>query len=127
MENKKLKTFAALLASAMICLPVNAANVVSSDVFSKNSVKPWETDQKDPAKWDTSQNYLSLTVGRPGSISISGTASLQGGAYDIQGKKLKLERPSSASWTASVKLNVDESWFSSAITRRTAVFREYDQ
>ncbi len=123
MENKKLKTFAALLAAAMICLPVNAANVVSSDVFSKNSVKPWETDQKDPAKWDTSQNYLSLTVGRPGSISISGTASLQGGAYDIQGKKLKLERPSSASWTASVKLNVDESWFSSAITRRTAVFR----
>ena len=50
MENKKLKTFAALLAAAMICLPVNAANVVSSDVFSKNSVKPWETDQKDPPK-----------------------------------------------------------------------------
>ena len=33
MENKKLKTFAALLAAAMICLTVNAANVVSSDVF----------------------------------------------------------------------------------------------
>ena len=123
MANKKLKAVTALLAAAMVCLPVNAASVVNSDVFAKNAVKPWETDQKDPEKWDTSQNYLSITVGGQGSFSVPGSSSQRGGAYDLQGKKLKLERPASASWTASVKLNADEGWFSSAVTRRTAVFR----
>lgn len=123
MANKRLKAITALLAAAMVCLPANAASVVNSDVFAKNSANPWETDQKDPVKWDTSQNYLSITVGGQGAISIPGSSVLKGGAYDVQGKKLKLERPSSADWTASVKLNADETWFSSAAARRTAIFR----
>lgn len=110
----------------LLTMPAIAATVVNSDAFAKGAQKPWESDQKDPAKWDTSENYLSITVGRSGTIVSKNQVpvnSARGGVYDVQGKKLALDKPASSSWTASVKLNVDESWFSSSITRRTAVFR----
>lgn len=121
-----LKTLTVCLAAALLSVSASAASVVVSDAFTKGTQKPWESDQKDPAKWDTSENILSITVGRQGTV-LSRTqqpGSLErGGVYDVQGKKLALEKPSSDTWTASVKLNADESWFSSSITRRTAVFR----
>lgn len=125
--NKFFRASVLGLATAMLfTMPAIAASVVNSDAFAKGVQSPWESDQKDPAKWDTSENYLSITVGRSGTIVSKNQVpvnSLRGGVYDVQGKKLALDKPASASWTASVKLNVDESWFSSSITRRTAVFR----
>lgn len=115
-----------LAAATLLSVQVFAANVVTSDAFSKATLKPWESDQKDPAKWDTSENYLSITVGRTGTIldrTQKPSSVSRGGVYDVQGKKLALDKPTSATWTASVKLNADESWFSSSVTRRTAVFR----
>lgn len=125
--NKFFRASVLGLATAMLLtMPAIAASVVNSDAFAKGVQSPWESDQKDPAKWDTSENYLSITVGRSGTVVSKNQVpvnSLRGGVYDVQGKKLALDKPASASWTASVKLNVDESWFSSSITRRTAVFR----
>lgn len=115
-----------LSAALLLSVPAAAASVVTSDAFSKSSQKPWESDQKDPAKWDTGENYLSITVGRQGTVlsrTQNGGIAARGGVYDVQGKKLALDKPSSDSWTASVKLNVDQSWYSTSVSRRTAVFR----
>lgn len=117
---------AGLTAAMMLSVPSSAlASVVASDSFAKGTQKQWEVDQKAPAKWDTSGSVLQISVGRTGSI-VSGKSagvSVKNGVYDIQGKKMALPKPASNVWTASVKVNADQDWFSSSVSRRAAVFR----
>ena len=120
---KLVGTISLLLASVTIlAAPVSAASIITGDSFGKSSNKPWEVDRYAPDEFDTSENELYITVGAKGFTSAR-PADKQDNYYAVQGKKLAAAKTSSNTWTATVKINVDDNWFSSNSNNRRAEFR----
>lgn len=73
-------------------------------------------------EFDRSDGKLYLSVGPKGYYKYR-SDDKKDKYYALQGKKLPVEMPSSNTWTATVKINIDDNWFSSNDGRRRAEFR----
>ena len=121
---KKLVGMISLLLACVtiLAVPVSAVAIITGDSFGKTSNKPWEVDRYAPDEFDTSENELYITVG-PKGFTTARPADKQDKYYAVQGKKLAAAQTSSNTWTATVKINVDDNWFSSSSNNRRAEFR----
>ena len=121
---KKLVGMITLLLACVtiLAVPVSAVAIITGDSFGKTSNKPWEVDRYAPDEFDTSENELYITVG-PKGFTTARPADKQDKYYAVQGKKLAAAQTSSNTWTATVKINVDDNWFSSSSNNRRAEFR----
>ena len=121
---KKLVGMISLLLACVtiLAVPVSAVAIITGDSFGKTSNKPWEVDRYAPDEFDTSENELYTTVG-PKGFTTARPADKQDKYYAVQGKKLAAAQTSSNTWTATVKINVDDNWFSSSSNNRRAEFR----
>lgn len=112
----------ALALTAAISVPVFAVSIITGESFSSSSKNNWETDFYEPEEFDFSDNQLYLSVGKKGFTKYR-PDNKKDKKYALQGRKLEVVTPSSNTWTATVKLNVDETWFSSSSNRKRAEFR----
>lgn len=121
---KLLTTVSLLLASVtVLSVPASAIAIITGDSFtSAEKNKNWVTDRYAPEEFDVSDGKLYLALGKSGYYRYR-PADKKSKYYAQQGKKLKLEKPSSTTWTAVVKLDIDDSWFSSSSNRKRAEFR----
>lgn len=121
---KLLTTVSLLLASVtVLSVPASAIAIITGDSFtSDEKSKEWVTDRYAPEEFDVSDGKLYLALGKSGYYRYR-PADKKSKYYAQQGKKLKLEKPSSTTWTAVVKLDIDDSWFSSSSNRKRAEFR----
>ena len=123
---KKLTaTISVLLVLVMaLSAPASAIAIITSDTFSTSakSADKWVTDRYDPEEFDRSDGKLYLSVGPKGYYKYR-SDDKKDKYYALQGKKLPVEMPSSNTWTATVKINIDDNWFSSSDGRRRAEFR----
>lgn len=123
---KKLTaTISVLLVLVMVLsAPASALAIITSDTFSTSakSADKWVTDRYEPEEFDRSDGKLYLSVGPKGYYKYRADDK-KDKYYALQGKKLPVEMPSSNTWTATVKINVDDNWFSSSDGRRRAEFR----
>ena len=123
---KKLTaTISVLLVLVMaLSAPASAIAIITSDTFSTSakSADKWVTDRYEPEEFDRSDGKLYLSVGPKGYYKYR-SDDKKDKYYALQGKKLPVEMPSSNTWTATVKINIDDNWFSSSDGRRRAEFR----
>lgn len=106
-------------------LPASAlAGVLTSDSFStKASVDTkWVTDRYAPAEFSVTDGVLTLGVGLNG-FYRSRTADHKDTYYSVQGRKIALKTPSSNTWTAAIKIDIDSSWFDSSSSSKRFEFR----
>lgn len=122
---KKLLTTVSLLLMLVMVLsvPASAIAIITGDSFSSASKSEgWVTDRYDPEEFDVSDGKLYLALGKSGYYK-NRPADKKSKYYAQQGKKLELGQTSSTTWTAVVKLDIDDSWFSSSSNRKRAEFR----
>lgn len=113
---------AALAVATVLSVPASALAILTGDSFSKGSKSDWVTDVYEPDEFDNSDNELYLTVGK-GGFTKNRPAEQKAKAYAIQGKKIATKKPTSNTWTAVVKINLDSQWFGSTSQRKRAEFR----
>ncbi len=122
---KKLLGTASLLLTlvTVLSVPASAVAIVTGDSFSSASKSDnWVTDRYDPEEFDISDGKLYLALGKSGYYKYR-PADRKSKYYAQQGKKLKLGQTSSNTWTAVVKLDIDDTWFNSSSNRKRAEFR----
>ncbi|MEM1486061.1 hypothetical protein V6615_14495 [Oscillospiraceae bacterium PP1C4] len=120
---KFMATASIVLALTMsLSAPASAIAIVTGDSFGKSSKAKWVTDRYEPEEFDNSGKELYLAVGKTGYYKYRPTDK-KDKTYALQGKKLETGKPSSNTWTATVKLNVDDTWFSSSSNKKRAEFR----
>lgn len=111
-----------LAVATLLSVPASAASIITGDSFGTSSKEEWVTDRYDPAEFDTSGNQLYLSMGRNGYYKYR-SDDKKDKYYALQGKKLATEMPSGNTWTATVKINIDNTWFSSSSNKQRAEFR----
>lgn len=122
---KKLLTTVSLLLSSVTVLsvPASAIAIITGDSFtSQQKTEEWVTDRYEPEEFDVSNGKLYLALGKSGYYKYR-PKDKKSKFYAQQGKKLKLEQTTSNTWTAVVKLDIDDPWFSSSSNRKRAEFR----
>lgn len=112
----------ALVVVMLLSIPAWAVSILTGDSFSKTSKSNWVTDRYEPEEFDNSDNELYLAIGSRGYYR-NRPADKKDKYYALQGRKLAVKKPSSTTWTATVKLNVDDTWFSSNSNKKRAEFR----
>ena len=114
---------AALAAAMVLAVPASAAAILTGDSFtSATKLAAWEPDRYDADEFDAADGSLYLTLGRKGFTSAR-PADKKDKYYALQGRKLAVAKPTSNTWTATVKLNLDDAWFASGGGSKRAVFR----
>ena len=102
---------AALAAAAVLAVPASALTTLTSDSFSqKEASANWVTAKADPLEFYVEDGELYMSVGR---YSYSSDASTR-----WQGKKIALKKPTSNTWTAVIKLDIDDGFFSSSYSQQ---------
>ena len=122
---KKLLGAASLLLTlvTVLSVPASAVAIITGDSFTSASKSGnWVTDRFDPEEFDISDGKLYLALGKSGYYKYR-PADKKGKYYAQQGKKLKLGQTSSNTWTAVVKLDIDDAWMNSSSNRKRAEFR----
>lgn len=113
----------ALAVSTILSIPAAAVKTLTADSFSSGKVSDkWVADRYQPEEFASSDGYLHIAVGPKGAAKKR-PAGKQGDYYNIQGKKLPCETPSSNTWTAAVRINLDDEWMDTTSSRRRAEFR----
>lgn len=112
----------ALALTMALSVSASAAAIITGESFGKTSKNNWVDDHYAPEEFDFSDNQLYLALGKTG-YTKNRPAEQKDKYYAHQGKKLQVEMTSSTTWTATVKLNVDDTWFSNNGNRKRAEFR----
>ena len=121
---KAITALCVTMAAAMaLSSPVFAARIVTGDSFS-NSAKSalWQTDRYPADEFDAESGSLYLTLGSKGFTS-SRPLDQRTSYYALQGSKLPVEKTSSNTWTAMVKVNLDDSWIGNSSQQKRVEFR----
>lgn len=112
----------ALALTAVLSMPASAVAVITGEGFGKTTKNTWVVDKYEPEEFDASDNQLYLSVGTKGYYR-NRPADQKDKTYALQGKKMELDKTTNNTWTATVKINVDDSWMSSDSFRKRAEFR----
>ena len=102
----------ALAAAAALSLPAFAAELVTEDDFSDSATveEEWVVDNYEPEDFYVQGGVAYLAVGDNG-YARNRPEDKRDKSYNLQGYKLKSGRVSALSWTASVRLEVDDTWY----------------
>lgn len=122
---KRMAACATVLAlSTVLSMTASAASIITGDSFTSTSkVKDkWVVDQYAPEEFDRSGGELYLVVGKSGYYA-SRPSDKKDKKYANQGMKLPVEKPSSNTWTATVKFYIDSAWLSSTSESKKVEFR----
>ena len=121
---KAITALCVTMAAAMaLSSPAFAVSIVTGDSFSSSSKNAlWETDRYPADEFDSEDGYLYLTLGSKGFTSAR-PQDQRTSYYALQGSKLPVEKTSSNTWTAMVKVNLDDSWFGSSNQQKRVEFR----
>lgn len=96
----------------LMSIPSSAASIITGDSFSSTKkLADWVTDIYEPEEFDVSGGELYLALGKSGYYKYR-SADKKAKTYAMQGKKLAVKKPSSTTWTATVKINIDDAWMS---------------
>lgn len=111
---------AATLAAIMISsAPVSALTILQSDTFTTSVKSEWVADTNAPDYYKSVDGTLRIGVGKRSTIAGQNT-----GLNTLRGIKMPVaQKPSSNTWSAIVKINVDNEWISSNTSSRRAEFR----
>lgn len=113
----------ALAVSTILSVPAAAVKTLTADSFSSGKFSDkWVADRYQPEEFTSKDGYLYIAVGPKGATK-NRPADKKGDAYSIQGQKLPCEMPSSTTWTANVRIDLDDEWMDSTSSRRRAEFR----
>ena len=97
----------ALAAAMAASVGVSAASAVTKDDFSDyKKAENWTVDNYAPQDFDYAEGRLYLAVG-PDGFRANRDDEAKAKSYAMQGRRLKCERPSSTSWSATIRLNVE--------------------
>lgn len=121
MKRRFLKISAAIALATMLAvpLPASALTVLQSDVFTSSVKSEWQIDANAPTYYKAADGTLRIGVG-----SSSATIGNSNALNITRGIKMPVTaRPSSTTWSAIVKINVDTEWLSTSSTSRRAEFR----
>ena len=115
---------AALILGGLLTLPVSAATVLTQDTFTKeaDSSEKWVADRYEPEEWDVSDGVLYMALGSSGYYR-NRPEDQKDKYYAQQGRKMIVDMPESNTWTATVRINVDDTWFSDSSLKKRAEFR----
>lgn len=121
---KKLFGGISVLLALIITLsvPAFAVAIITGDGFGNGSKDEWVTDRYDPEEFDRSGGKLYLALGSKG-YTKNREEGKQGKFYAQQGKKLACDPTTSNTWTATIKLEIDDTWSSTESLRKRAEFR----
>ena len=101
----------ALAAAMAASVGVSAASAVTKDDFSDyKKAENWTVDNYAPQDFDYAEGRLYLAVG-PDGFRANRDDEAKAKSYAMQGRRLKCERPSSTSWSATIRLNVESTWY----------------
>jgi hypothetical protein len=121
-----------IISFMLICITIfsgtvfAAPKILTRDYFSspEGTAKNWVVDRYKPEDFDISGGYLYLSVGRTG-YSKTRPMDKQDKYYALQGKKLAAQKPTSTTWTATIKLNIDSAWQFSDGNQKKVTFSVY--
>lgn len=110
-----------------LAVPASAAAIITGDSFTSSKNKSgtvkagWETDRYEPEEFDVFGGTLYIAVGADGYYK-SRSADEKDKFYALQGRKLACETPKTNTWTATVKINIDDAWLISDSFTKKAMF-----
>jgi|GEM_PF-6478975 len=111
----------------VLSVPASAAAIISGDSFTTGKDKygksknEWVTDRYEPEEFDIYDGTLYLSVGKSGYYQYR-PDDQKDKFYALQGRKMKVEKTSSNTWTATVKINIDNNWTTSDSFTKKAQF-----